>query len=558
MGNRTRKIAEILGRANHSTGKMSADTVDVSFENISDTGTEGTKVATGTTGQRGSTTGQLRFNTDTGLAEYYTGSAFKSIDAPPTVSSVGNNNITDAQISANYDLSISGSGFGSGATVKFIGNDGTEYNSSTVTVNSDTSITARVPTSVTNANEPFDVKVTNVSGLSATLADAFNVDGKPAWQTASGTIATIYDSATGTHATVSATDPEGDAITYSETGDTVLSTQNFSLDSSTGAISGDPVNVVSSTTHTFTLRATSGTNTADRSFNIIVNPALDGSSSGRANTSAINIYNLGITSNGYYWLDLDGTPRQFYCDMTNGGFILFSHWSANTSGGGTASVGSTSYANAKGYTGATTTAVAQPSSADDVYNSFNNGGSLSSSNTSGSFAWDGTTRGTNTGGTWHRNASNTSGNARYYRPNIYGYNWTNGKARMRISAPGGVTPYADSNDYNSLDSFTTTNDINSHYVDGVSIHTGYSNNRTHIYSSAFYPSGGSPTTPQGFINSYDNVEQHSGTSTSASFETGEITFSQSSASIPPEIAILSDQETTNEDCYLREWYIFLK
>ena len=58
MGNRTRKIAEILGRANHSTGKMSADTVDVSFENITDTGTEGTRVATGTTAQRGSTAGQ--------------------------------------------------------------------------------------------------------------------------------------------------------------------------------------------------------------------------------------------------------------------------------------------------------------------------------------------------------------------------------------------------------------------------------------------------------------------------------------------------------------------
>ena len=41
--------------------------------NITDTGTEGTKVASGTTAQRGSTTGQFRFNSTTGLAEYYTG-----------------------------------------------------------------------------------------------------------------------------------------------------------------------------------------------------------------------------------------------------------------------------------------------------------------------------------------------------------------------------------------------------------------------------------------------------------------------------------------------------
>ena len=45
--------------------------------NIVDAGTEGTKVASGTTAQRGSTTGQFRFNTTTGFAEYYNGSEFK-------------------------------------------------------------------------------------------------------------------------------------------------------------------------------------------------------------------------------------------------------------------------------------------------------------------------------------------------------------------------------------------------------------------------------------------------------------------------------------------------
>ena len=47
------------------------------FNNISDQGTEGTKVATGTTAQRGSTQGQLRFNTTTNLAEYYTVQSLK-------------------------------------------------------------------------------------------------------------------------------------------------------------------------------------------------------------------------------------------------------------------------------------------------------------------------------------------------------------------------------------------------------------------------------------------------------------------------------------------------
>ena len=238
--------------------------------NIVDTGTEGTRVATGTTAQRGSTAGQIRFNSTTGLAEYYTGTAFKIIDSPPTVSSVGATDITEDQITSGYDLSISGLGFISGATVKFIGNDGTEYDSPTVTVNSETSITARLPTSVTNANEPYDVEVTNVSGLQNVLADAFSINGSPAWSTASGNIGTIYDDVSNTLTAVSATDPDGQTITYSETGGTILSTNNLSLDSSTGVISGDPTDVSGDTTLTFDLRASDGTNNSDRTFNIIV------------------------------------------------------------------------------------------------------------------------------------------------------------------------------------------------------------------------------------------------------------------------------------------------
>ena len=70
------------------------------FVNISDTGTEGTKVASGTTAQRGSTTGQIRFNTTLGLAEYYTGNEFKAIDIAPLVSSINVSNITQAVFSS--------------------------------------------------------------------------------------------------------------------------------------------------------------------------------------------------------------------------------------------------------------------------------------------------------------------------------------------------------------------------------------------------------------------------------------------------------------------------
>ena len=135
----------------------------------------GTTSTTGRNAGVGTAVATLIFNSTTGLMEYYNGNNWIPIDTPPSVSSVNNTNITEAQITAGFDLVITGSLFKTGATIKFVGNDGTEYASPTVAVNTANQITARVPTSVTNANEPFDVKVTNPSGLSNTLDDAFNI-----------------------------------------------------------------------------------------------------------------------------------------------------------------------------------------------------------------------------------------------------------------------------------------------------------------------------------------------------------------------------------------------
>ena len=247
------------------------DIADFKFENIVDTGTEGTKVASGTTAQRGSTTGQIRFNSTTGLAEYYTGTSFKPIDSPPTVTNIDDTEV-DSQAGGNQTIVITGSSFASGATVTFVGKTGTDFNASSVTVDSETQITAVAPkSSFLNAQEPYGVKVTNTSGLSSILADQINVDNSPAWQTASGTIYTGND-LTDVSVTVSATDPESDTISYSET-TSVLSGAGLSLNSSTGAITGTPTGVSSDTTYTFTLRATANGKTADRQFSIVITDA---------------------------------------------------------------------------------------------------------------------------------------------------------------------------------------------------------------------------------------------------------------------------------------------
>ena len=240
--------------------------------NIVDSGTEGTKIALGTTAQRGSTQGQWRFNSTTGFFEGYDGTNFSTLEPDPTIASISPTTATDA----NTSITITGTNFFSGTTVKFIGNDGTEYNSPSVTVNSTTQITATTPSSVlTVANEPYDVQVISASNKTATLADALDAGGSPTWSTASGNIKSGIEKET-VDVSVSATDPDGQTVSYSET-TSVLSGIGLTLNSSTGAITGTlpASSSTSGTTSTFTIRASDGTNIADRSFNIITKDAGD-------------------------------------------------------------------------------------------------------------------------------------------------------------------------------------------------------------------------------------------------------------------------------------------
>jgi hypothetical protein len=308
---KARDISKLLSTAN---GKIAGANLDVSFENIADTGTEGTKVASGTTAQRGSTAGQLRFNSQTGLAEYYNGSNFKSIDTPPIISSVDVTNV-QTELGGTQTFVITGSNFNSGVTIKFRDNSGTLITPDTSTLDSSTQITVtKTRSSFSNANEPYDLIATNTSGLQGTLDNGINVDNTPAFNTASGTLATINDADSGNHATVSATDPDGDTISYSVSDGALPS--GVTINSSTGVISGNPTDVASQTTYNFDIKATGSSLFSTRSFNLIVNPSPDGASSARVATSANAIKTLtGTTTNGDYWITLNGSPAQVYCDM---------------------------------------------------------------------------------------------------------------------------------------------------------------------------------------------------------------------------------------------------
>ena len=301
----------------------------VTFENITDTGTEGTKVAAGTSAQRGSTTGQWRYNSETGFFEgRNTDGTFSTLQPDPVVSSVDDGEV-DSAGGGNQTIVVTGQNFTTGGTIAFVGSSA-EFNASTTTFNSATQVTAVAPkASFLNAQEPYKVRFTSAGGKIGTSAvGLISVDNAPTWTTSAGTIATIQDSATGTHATLAATDAEGDTVTYSETGGTNITGAGLSLNSANGQITGDPTDVGSSTTVSFTGRATAGSKTTDRSFNIIINPTLDGSTQALAAQYGSEIIALGGFSAGLYWLtgksSLGLTAQQVYVD-TDGYMLVYRH-----------------------------------------------------------------------------------------------------------------------------------------------------------------------------------------------------------------------------------------
>jgi mucin-19 len=236
-------------------------------------------ISTGTTAQRTiEEAGKIRFNTSTNLLEYYDGTTWKAIDAPPVVSSVSPTNLLSGDGTGNHTIVVSGSGFSSSVTTVLITAGGTEITPDTVTRDSATQVTlvvAKNKTNLTNANEPFDVKITNTSGLTGTLVGALNVDASPVFSTAAGSLGTTFDSGRGSFSTITieAADPEsgGDVVYTIESGSLPAGLSGSST-SSGYAISGTPDAVGSNTTSNFTIRAKdAASNISDRAFSLTVN-----------------------------------------------------------------------------------------------------------------------------------------------------------------------------------------------------------------------------------------------------------------------------------------------
>lgn len=253
--------------------------------------------------------GDLWIDSDNDLFYVWNGSVWAStMNQSPFISSIGPSTINNQ---SGNNIGINGNYFESGCYVVFIGTDNSEYSATATQFYNSSSVIAITP-SLAASYSPYDVKVVNPGGNFAVSSNSLSI-GSPYWNTATGNIATINDRY-GTYtnvATISATDPNSDTVTYSASG----LPSGMTINSNTGVISGDPADVTTSTTYTFTATASDpSNNTVNRNFNIIINPTNDGSSSTRAAVSATDIFNLGITTNGNYWIKGTGsTPYQMYC-----------------------------------------------------------------------------------------------------------------------------------------------------------------------------------------------------------------------------------------------------
>ncbi len=261
-----------------------ADSRDITGKNRKFTGTDSVQLPVGTTGQRvasgSADKGKIRFNSSTNLSEYYTGTEWKSIDSPPTITNFtldGGSSRTAAAVdrtqAGDFTLVIAGSLYDTtGAVVTLVPeNGGATVNTQSITRNSVTQLTCTFTRSDLNdSNDPYTLKVTNGSGLSAELSTAITVNKAPTFATNADTnVLSTFGSASApfSETTVAATDADGDSLTHTisagalPTGMTITSAGALAGTIAAGATLGE---------YTFTVKAADAFYESTRQFKLSV------------------------------------------------------------------------------------------------------------------------------------------------------------------------------------------------------------------------------------------------------------------------------------------------
>ena len=199
----------------------------------------------------------------------------------PTISSVSPTNVTSGDGTGNYTFTITGTGFIASAVPTLIENGGTSVSFDSFTVDSLTQITGVIAkSSLSNAQEPYDVRVTTAGALNSTLTNQINIDAQPVFNTSAGQVGIFAEQSTISTIDIEAYDPES-------AGNVTFEIQSGSLPAGlsastvhengvskyriTGTLTTD-VSVL--TTNNFTLRAVdAASNTSSRAFSITEVPS---------------------------------------------------------------------------------------------------------------------------------------------------------------------------------------------------------------------------------------------------------------------------------------------
>jgi hypothetical protein len=314
-----------------------ADSRDITGKNRVFTGTKGIKLPSDGSGTRVDEAGVIRFNTDINLAEYYDGTSWKAIDAPPVVSGISPTTFA-SDGSTQVTITISGSGFSNPpSAITFIGNDATEFVGGNITFVNSSTVTATTNTGMTVAKEPYDIKVTNQSGLAGTLAAALDAGSSPSFATASGNVGTISQGDTDFSglSTVAATDADGQTVAHSISTGSLPPGVTFN---SNGTFSGTVGTIASSTDYTFTVAATDGVNAVSRSFTITGTPPLFMTATGGTITEDGDYKVHTFTSSGTFTVSGTGSDATYgnkveYLVVAGGGWGGAQHSGGGGAGG---------------------------------------------------------------------------------------------------------------------------------------------------------------------------------------------------------------------------------
>jgi hypothetical protein len=322
----------------------------------------------------------------------------------PTISSISPTNVDSKDSATTTTFTVTGTNFWTGTTAKLISNSSTDISFTTVTRDSNTQLTCVLNNALITTegvtDEPYDIFVDN--GISSiTLTNQINVDQRPVWVTASGSLGNVTEGNAASF-TVQATDPESaGAIRYDVVGNSLPS--GLSLNTATGAITGTAGAVGADTTSTFTIQASDvDSNVSFREFSItIVNITItsftaSGTLSVPVGVTAVDVLVVAGGGGGGYGPSGCGTGA-FYSGGGGAGGLIYRPGFPVTPGG------TVSVTVGCGGTNGTSCGTAAPAGQDSVFGTLTakgggGGGGRTSGGASGGSGGGGGSPGTHSGG----------------------------------------------------------------------------------------------------------------------------------------------------------------